>query len=749
MAIMQRFGFRNVQNEALNEALLELARGSAADARISDALDPEIRANLAQVRAKLVAAETNERCFVEAIEEMGRKHRDGLIDEVIDPSALSGNLSRAATLINELVKSHIDVKMQVVDVVKAYARGDFSVMMDRMPGKKAMITAAIDEARASFREVAQNKIDADRFQEALMKMRRLHDEGWIDETIDAASMGGSFVEIARLVNELVAAHIAVKMRVVDVVEAYARGDFSVDMDRLPGKKATITAAMDRAKESFADVARNKVGAEHFQAALVEMRRQHAEGWIDERIDVDTMDGSYVDAARTLNDLVDSHIKVKMRVVEVVQAYARGDFTVEIERYPGKKGTITAAIDAVKESFEQLSTDIVMLAQSAACGDFSKRGEVTGREFAFREMVENLNTLMETADNGLSEVARVLSALARGDLTERIVNEYAGTFGQLKNDANETVAGLTSLVVQIKQSVEKVATATREISAGNTDLSSRTEEQAASLEETAASVEEFTATVRQNAENAGQANRLAMDASATAVKGGNVVGQVVAMMESVNDSSRKVVDIIGVIDGIAFQTNLLALNAAVEAARAGEHGRGFAVVAEEVRNLAKRSAAAAKEVKTLINDSVEKVGNGSRLVNEAGATMVEIVTAVRSVNDIMAEIAAASKEQYAGIEQVNQAVAQMEQVTQQNAALVEEAAAYAASLDAEAQRLSESSKAFVLTASDDVAERGTSLARSAPATTPAPRLARPAQSPVVARPRPRPALPSDDSGWNRF
>ena len=160
-------------------------------------------------------------------------------------------------------------------------------------------------------------------------------------------------------------------------------------------------------------------------------------------------------------------------------------------------------------------------------------------------------------------------------------------------------------------------------------------------------------------------------------------------------------------------------------------------------------AAAKEVKTLINDSVEKVGNGSRLVNEAGATMVEIVTAVRSVNDIMAEIAAASKEQYAGIEQVNQAVAQMEQVTQQNAALVEEAAAYAASLDAEAQRLSESSKAFVLTASDDVAERGTSLARSAPATTPAPRHARPAQSPVVARPRPRPALPSDDSGWNRF
>jgi methyl-accepting chemotaxis protein len=252
-----------------------------------------------------------------------------------------------------------------------------------------------------------------------------------------------------------------------------------------------------------------------------------------------------------------------------------------------------------------------------------------------------------------------------------------------------------IIAQVKYSTDTITTAAQEIAVGNSDLSQRTEEQASSLEEIASSMEELTSTVKQNAENAKQANHLSMNASDIAVKGGKVVGDVVQTMASISTSSKKIVDIISVIEGIAFQTNILALNAAVEAARAGEQGRGFAVVASEVRNLAQRSAAAAKEIKNLIDDSVDKVDTGSKQVDQAGATMNEIVTAVKRVTDIMAEIAAASNEQSAGIEQVNRAITQMDAVTQQNAALVEEAAAAAESMQEQVTSLDVAMNTFKL------------------------------------------------------
>ncbi len=260
-----------------------------------------------------------------------------------------------------------------------------------------------------------------------------------------------------------------------------------------------------------------------------------------------------------------------------------------------------------------------------------------------------------------------------------------------------MATLQATVIDVRNGVETIAVASRQIASGNADLSSRTESQASSLEETASSMEELTSTVKQNAENARQANQLVVSTADVAVKGGQVVGQVVDTMASIKESSRKISDIIGVIDGIAFQTNILALNAAVEAARAGEQGRGFAVVASEVRNLAQRSAGAAKEIKALIEDSVGKVDAGGKLVDEAGKTMDEIVTSVKRVTDIMSEIAAASQEQSSGIEQVNQAVGQMDEMTQQNAALVEEAAAAAESLQDQASKLAEAVSVFKLEA----------------------------------------------------
>jgi len=298
------------------------------------------------------------------------------------------------------------------------------------------------------------------------------------------------------------------------------------------------------------------------------------------------------------------------------------------------------------------------------------------------------TITRSITRPLNRAVAVAVAVAAGDLTSHIDSSGKDETAQLLGALKTMNDNLQTIVRQVRQGTDTIATASSEIATGNMDLSSRTEQQAGSLEETASAMEQLTATVRQNADNARQANQLAVSASEVAIQGGSVVGQVVDTMESINASSRKIVDIISVIDGIAFQTNILALNAAVEAARAGEQGRGFAVVASEVRSLAQRSASAAKEIKALINDSVEKVGNGSKLVAQAGTTMDEVVSSVRRVTDIVGEITSAGQEQSDGIEQINLAITQMDETTQQNAALVEQAAAAAQSLQDQAGHLAQ-------------------------------------------------------------
>jgi len=319
-------------------------------------------------------------------------------------------------------------------------------------------------------------------------------------------------------------------------------------------------------------------------------------------------------------------------------------------------------------------EINQVMHAASQGDVSRRINIADNSKSgfFKNFSESINGIMDINQGMLDDTMRVFSAMAKGNLTEGIDSHYLGSFEQLKNDANTTVAQLTKIIKVIKQAADAVNVAAMEISQGNISLNQRTEEQAASLEETAASMEEMTSTVQQNAENARQAKKLASQAQQYAEQGGTVVGDAADAMQEIASSSKKVADIIGVIDDIAFQTNLLALNAAVEAARAGEQGRGFAVVASEVRNLAQRSAAAAKEIKTLIQESVVKVSDGTKLANRSGETLQDIMLAVKKVSDIVAEIAAASQEQSAGIHQVNKAVTQMDEMTQQNAALVEEA-----------------------------------------------------------------------------
>jgi len=357
-------------------------------------------------------------------------------------------------------------------------------------------------------------------------------------------------------------------------------------------------------------------------------------------------------------------------------------------------------------------------------------------------------LMKAISEPLAEAMDVAHRVADGDLKGQATAHPENEFGELLRALDKMRDNLAAIVTEVRSGSDTISSASGQIAVGNMDLSQRTGEQAASLEETASSMEELTSTVRQNADNARQANQLAVSASSVATKGGEVVEQVVETMGSINESSNKIVDIIAVIDGIAFQTNILALNAAVEAARAGEQGRGFAVVASEVRNLAQRSAAAAKEIKQLIDDSVSKVESGAKLVNQAGTTMKDIVTSIQRVTDIMGEITSATQEQTAGLEQIHHAITEMDTITQQNVALVEEAASASAALQDQASSLSRVVSVFQI----DAQRRAPSAASQARAVIQAVRSKPAPAKPALREPKsapPKKVVNSQAGDWEEF
>ncbi|WP_372358989.1 methyl-accepting chemotaxis protein [Xanthomonas axonopodis] len=428
-----------------------------------------------------------------------------------------------------------------------------------------------------------------------------------------------------------------------------------------------------------------------------MAARHDAGEISYRTDPQGFPGEYGDMVQDTNALVHAHVQTQLRMTQVMGSYAIGDLTQDIEQYPGEKSAITATMQQVKRNLQAINAQIQELTQAACAGDFALRGKAETFEHDFRLMVENLNTMMATSDTNLASFSGLLRAIADGDLTVRMSGNFHGVFASMRDDANSTVHRLTDIVTRIQTTSNSISFVAEDIASGNQQLAQRSEQQAASLEETAASMEELTSTVKQNAEHATRANQLARGAAASASEGRDVVGQVIEQMSGIEASSRRIADIISVIDGIAFQTNILALNAAVEAARAGEQGRGFAVVASEVRTLSHRSSDAAKEIKRLIDDSVQRVADGSTLVHTAGTTMGEIVTSVQHVTDIMAHISAASQEQAGGIEQVNHTIAQMDETTQHNVRLVEAASTAAHALEQHSAQLTRAVEVFKVNA----------------------------------------------------
>jgi methyl-accepting chemotaxis protein len=440
----------------------------------------------------------------------------------------------------------------------------------------------------------------------------------------------------------------------------------------------------RVKQALDNVATNTMIANHqheivyMNSSVLDMMR-HAESDIRKdlpQFDVNKLIGSNMDIfhknpahQRGMVEKLSSTYKTEI----LVGGRTFGLVANPIASESGERiGTVVEWEDRTNEvAIEKELNDLV---SSAGGGDLSVRLNEGDKDGFYLRLAKGLNELITIVDGAVTDTGEMLDALAGGDLTRRITGDYAGAFDKLKRDANITADKLTEVINKISSSAGLVASGAEEISQGNADLSQRTEEQASSLEETASSMEQMTSTVKQNADNAKVANGLAEETCDKAILGGEVVSKAVDSMSAINESSKKIADIIGVIDEIAFQTNLLALNAAVEAARAGEQGRGFAVVAGEVRNLAQRSAGAAKEIKDLIRDSVSKVEDGTLLVNESGATLKDIVSSVKRVTEMISDIAEASVEQSSGIEQVNKAVAQMDEMTQQNAALVEQASA---------------------------------------------------------------------------
>jgi methyl-accepting chemotaxis protein len=401
-------------------------------------------------------------------------------------------------------------------------------------------------------------------------------------------------------------------------------------------------------------------------------------------------------------------------------------------------------ETIEKAIEQ---EVDGLVKAAVAGDFSQRVPLEGKQGFMLNLATAMNSLCDNTGKALDDLASMVSSLSEGDLTPRITAEYEGMFDKLKTDANMMADRIGATIGEIKASAREVTNASAEISTSTTDLSQRTEEQAASLEETSASMEEISATVKKNAENAQAANTSAAGTRDVADRGGQVVAKAVEAMAKIEDSSRKISDIIGVIDEIARQTNLLALNAAVEAARAGEAGRGFAVVASEVRSLAQRSSQAAKDIKDLITNSNGQVKDGVELVNRAGTALTEIVESIKKVAEIVSDIAAASVEQSSGIEQVNKALTQMDEVTQQNSALVEENAATAKTLEHQAKAMDERVAFFKIDESDAVKAPPAEAREQRPAAAPARAAAAPSRGPAAKQPvaAPKRAAAGGNSG----
>jgi methyl-accepting chemotaxis protein len=635
-------------------------------------------------------------------------------------AAIGLTLFGVFTVVGNIIRQLGGESYEALKIAQEIAKGKFESRDGGKKHKESSVIGSLQIASAVLVDIDQE----------MAMMEAEHKAGNIDARMDINKFEGAYREMAIGINRMVEVHINVMDKTIETVTGLANGDFSVELEQFPGKLAVVNKGVEGLRTNIKTLITD----------MTHMAEEHKVGNISVMMTSEKFAGDYQLLAENVNEMVTEYIAEVNVIMDTISQFGNGDFSATIQDFPGEKaiinknikkigGNLKGLIDSVNwvsGAHEQGDIDM-NLRDDMFKGDFSTLAKCVNKMMAgLLEMNQKSMDVVKAFGEGdfdapleqfpgkkafinetieqvrsnlkaLNEDAQMLADAAReGRVTARAdADRHSGDYRKIVEGMNETLDMIVEPIAAVKEAIETITTAANEISTGNNDLSSRTEQQASSLEETAASMEELAGTVKQNAENAQQANQLALTASGVAVKGGKVVSEVVSTMSGINDSAQKIEAIISVIDGIAFQTNILALNAAVEAARAGEQGRGFAVVAGEVRNLAQRSASAAKEIKELITDSVSKTTEGTKLVENAGSTMDEVVQSVQRVADIISEISAASVEQTTGINQVNQAVTSMDEATQQNAALVEEAAAAAESLVEQAVQLSDVVSVFKL------------------------------------------------------
>ncbi len=659
-----------------------------------------------------------------AVADMMRRHGEGAIDDCLNPADYDGPLAEIARTVNALVKSHIDVKMKVVDIATRYAGGDFSVDMDRLPGKKATITQALDNVRDRLREsaravealnvtatnvmIADADLDICYVNNSLGRML-LEAEADIRKDLPAFTAQGVIGKSVdlfhknpahqrRMLGELRSTHTAhlkiggrnftlIVNPIMDPAGGQRIGtvvewkDQTAELAarereaRLAAENARVRNALDNCSTNvmIADNDGQIVYLNHSVSNMMinaesDMRKQlpqfNARKLLGESFDIFHRNPLHQrNMLASLRGMHQTQIELGGRTFRLIASPINDSQGVRI-------GSVAEWSDRTDEV--AVEREIAAIVTAAGAGDFTKRLDTAGKDAFSKNLGERINQLMDTSEEGLNEVVRVLSAISRGDLTETIERDYSGTFGALKQGCNETVARLSQTISDVTGAANALASASEQISSTAQCLSQASTEQAASVEETSASMQQMTATITQTSENARITDTAATLASNEASEGGEAVRATVVAMKQIAHK-------IGIIDDIAYQTNLLALNAAIEAARAGEHGKGFAVVAAEVRKLAERSQIAAQEIGTVATSSVE-------LAERAGQLLGSIVPNIRKTSELVQEIAAASSEQNAGVGQINSAMTQMNQSTQQNAASSEELAATSAELSGQAEAL---------------------------------------------------------------